>query len=59
MNTTNAQTMKDLRSNWFMNAKKILKTYKNIDNETKEMISQTLNTLFKIAKNNIQGSLHE
>lgn len=51
--TTDAQTMKDLKSNWFMNAKTILTTYKNIDNETKEMIWQTLNALLKIAKNNI------
>ena len=53
LNTTDAQTMKDLKSNWFMNAKTILTTYKNIDNDTKEMIWQTLNALFKIAKNNI------
>ena len=53
LNTTEAQTVKDLKSNWFMNAKTILITYKNIDNDTKEMIWQTLNALFKIAKNNI------
>ena len=53
LNTTDAQTMKDLKSNWFVNAKKILTTYKNIDNDTKEMIWQTLNVLVKIAKNNI------
>ena len=51
--TTDAQTMKDLKSNWFTNAKTILTTYKNIDNNTKEMIWQTLNALLKIAKNNI------
>lgn len=53
LNTTDAQTIKDLKSNWFMNAKTILSTYKNIDRDTKEMIWQTLNALFKIAKNNI------
>ena len=36
-----------------MNAKTILMTYKNIDNDTKNMIWQTLNALFKITKNNI------
>ena len=53
LNTTDAQTMKDLKANWFTNAKTILETYKNIDNETKDMVWQTINALLKIAKNNI------
>lgn len=53
LNATDAQTMKELKSNWFSSAKTILTSYKNIDNETKDMIWQTLNALFKIAKNNI------
>ena len=53
LSATDAQTMQDLKSNWFINAKTILKTYKNIDNNTKEMIWQTLDASFKIVKNNI------
>lgn len=53
LNATDAQTMKELKSNWFSSARIILTSYKNIDNETKDMIWQTLNALFKIAKNNI------
>lgn len=53
LSATEAQTFKDLKSNLFVNAKMILTSYKNIDNDTKEMIWQTLNALFKIAKNNI------
>ena len=53
LNTTDALTMKDLKANWFINAKTILTTYKNIDNDTKEIIWQTLNALFKIAKSNL------
>ena len=53
LNATDAQTMKELKANWFLNAKTILTSYKNIDNDTKDMIWQTLNALFKIAKNNI------
>lgn len=53
LNTTYAQTMAALKANWFVNAKIILKTYKNVDEETKEIISQTLYALFKIAKENI------
>ena len=53
LNTTEAQTMKELKANWFANAKTILGTYKNIDNDTKEMVWQTVNELLKVAKNNI------
>ena len=53
LNTTEAQTMKELKANWFANAKTILGTYKNIDNDKKEMVWQTVNELLKVAKNNI------
>mgnify|MGYP002561855300 CR=1 FL=1 len=53
LNTTEAQTMKELKANWFANAKTILGTYKTIDNDTKEMVWQTVNELLKVAKNNI------
>ena len=53
LNTTEAQTMKELKANWFINAKTILGTYKNIDSDTKEMVWQTVNELLKVAKNNI------
>ena len=53
LNTTDAQTMKDIKSNWFTIARTMMASYKNIDNETKEMIWQTLNELFKIAKDNV------
>ncbi len=51
LNATDAQTMKELKSNWFSNGRAIMTSYKNIDNETKDMIWQTLNVLFKMAKN--------
>ena len=53
LNTTEAQTMKELKANWFANAKTILGTYKNVDSDTKEMVWQTVNELLKVAKNNI------
>ena len=53
LNTTEAQTMKELKANWFANAKTMLGTYKTIDNDTKEMVWQTVNELLKVAKNNI------
>lgn len=54
---TDAKTMKELKANWFLNAKKIITTYKNIDNNTKELIWQTLDELFKSAKTSKWGQL--
>lgn len=53
LNTTDAQTMKELKNNWFSSAKTIMASYKNIDKDTKDMIWQTLNELFKVAKDNV------
>ena len=55
LSNTDAQTMKELKANWFVNARTILTSYKNIDNETKEMIWKTVSELLKSAKNNIFG----
>ena len=53
LNTTKADTLSDLKVKWFKNAGIILKSYKNIDEESKEIIIKTLTSLVKIAKNNI------
>ena len=55
LSNTDAQTMKELKANWFVNARTILTSYKSIDNETKEMIWKTVSELLKSAKNNIFG----
>ena len=53
LNTTDAQTMKELKNNSFSSAKTMMASYKNIDKDTKDMIWQTLNELFKVAKDNV------
>ena len=53
LNMTDAQTMKELKNNWFSSAKTMMASYKNIDKDTKDMIWQTLNELFKVAKDNV------
>lgn len=53
LNTTDAQTMKELRTNWFSSAKTMMDSYKNVDNETKDMIWKAVGELLKSAKNNI------
>ena len=57
LNTTDAQTMKELRTNWFSSARTMMASYKNIDNETKDMIWKAVGELLKSAKNNILGNV--
>ena len=57
LNTTDAQTMKELRTNWFSSARTMMASYKNIDNGTKDMIWKAVGELLKSAKNNILGNV--
>ena len=57
LNNTNAHRMHELSENWFVNAKTILKTYKNIDEESKKIITETLFCLFSIEKDNAFAKL--
>lgn len=54
LNATGAKTINEIENNKFETAKVILKTYKNIDEESKEILSKTLNILFSIAKSNVK-----
>lgn len=52
--STKAETLSEIKENWFSNSKIILTTYKNLDDETKELINKTLKSLFGVAKGNIK-----
>ena len=54
LNTTGVETLSEFSSNKFTNALTMLKTYKNIDDESKEIMLKTLNAFFTIAKSNIK-----
>ena len=54
LNATGAKTIADIETNKFETAKIILKTYKNIDEESKEILNKTLNVLFSVAKSNVK-----
>ena len=43
-----------MSQNWLLNAKTILTSYKNIDKESKQIISKTLNALFNSARGNVK-----
>lgn len=54
LNTTQVETLSEFSNNKFTNAITMLKTYKNIDEESKEIMIKTLNAFFDIAKSNIR-----
>lgn len=54
LNSTGAKTLSELSNKKFETAKVLLKTYKNIDEQSKSIIFKTLTTLFHIAKSNIR-----
>lgn len=54
INATGAKTIQDIQSNKLETAKIVLKTYKNIDNESKEILAKTLNVLFSAVKSNVK-----
>lgn len=47
LKVTEAKTIEDLTSNWFINARKVLKSYEEIDEESKKILYDTLWTLIK------------
>lgn len=55
LSSTNAETLKQIRENWFSNSKIIFESYKNLDNESKKIINTTLKSLLSIAKDNIKS----
>jgi len=59
LNTTNAETFPKLTSKWFSNARIILKSYKDMDETSKKVISETLHVLFDIAKSNLLNKKDE
>ena len=50
---TNVKTLSEIGNNWFNSAKAMVKTYKNLNQESKQMLNKTLNILLKIGRDNI------
>ncbi len=53
LNTTQIETLSEFSNNKFTNAITMLRTYKNIDDKSKEIMIKTLKAFFSIARNNI------
>ena len=54
LNATEAKTLSDISSKKIASAKTIIKTYQNINPETKEMMLKTLKVLVSIGKSNLR-----
>lgn len=54
LNATQAETLSDISSKAFSNAKTIIKTYQNLDLDTKKMMTKTLEEFLRIGRSNIQ-----
>lgn len=50
---TDADTMKKFKANWFANVKTVMKSYKNLDEESKKMIIQVISSLINIGRSNL------
>lgn len=53
INQTQAETVSQLKDEWFSNAKVLLKSYRMVDEEDRKMILATLSALLKIGKDNL------
>ncbi len=49
----NIVTLQDMKKNWFDNAKKAFKKYKDIDEDTKEIVNKTIQLLWESTKSNV------
>jgi hypothetical protein len=54
LNTTQAQTLSEIKDKVFSNTKTMVKTYQNLDAETKQIMIKTLEEFLRIGKSNIQ-----
>lgn len=50
LRATKAETLPELTNNWFSSAKAMIKTYKNLDTESKKVMIKTITALFKMRK---------
>lgn len=58
LNTTEAESMVQIKENWLKNVGIMLKNYKNLDEDSKKMIGEIVKKLIVVAKDNfVEGKL--
>jgi hypothetical protein len=53
LQATDADTLAQIKEKWVKNAKILISTYKNMDEDSKKMMVQTMEELFVIIKDNV------
>ena len=53
LNTTQVETLSEIRNNLFTNARTMVKTYQNLEPETKKIVLKTIDEFLKIGKSNL------
>jgi hypothetical protein len=53
LNSTEAASIPELTANWFKNAARMIQSFTNISETSREMVLKTIGALFQAAKNNI------
>lgn len=53
LNTTQVETLSEIRNNLFTNARTMVKTYQNLEPETKKIILKTIDEFLKIGRSNL------
>ena len=56
LSSTNFDTLAQIKENWFDSSKKIFSTYKNLDEESRKILNETVKCLFSVVKENIKES---
>ena len=51
--STDAETTKQFKANWFLNTKTMFTKYSEVDKDTKKIINETLNELLKVTRDNM------
>ena len=54
MSSTNQSTLFQMKSNWLDSSKKMIATYKGLDDETRKIVNQTVKCFFSIMKQNVK-----
>lgn len=54
MSSTNQSTLFQMKSNWLDSSKKMIATYKGLDDETRKIVNETVKCFFSIMKENIK-----
>lgn len=57
LNTTEVEYFSELKKNWFLNIRLMLGRYKNLDDESKKVISEIVQKLVSIVKNIISNEM--